>query len=669
MPCFSYCAFNFSERKMWYLLVAAGAGYLATKWQTAQRPHLLCEQNGRTSSPSSPPCTPRRELDSSLSDTIPTSPKVVNGPRTGFNSLQQKSSANGVHIFSDKCVYSPHQAMKSNKRSTCDAYLATLVQAKREEDQLVLTSQCSLTAVDYTDGKEEQLLREELSSSPSSCCSSVINSPIDSTSVLQRCDRSLNFQGKELGTQLTWRNGVFHFQGKEQNKQLNELPNQIFSTSLNSNIEGDRDVSTMRRNRQAGPLQHAVSSSYFSDCIAVVNTAATTGNESRGATGIHTPLSYSGKRQRDDTRADIFLDNFVCTQLSNCDARQATSHTAARKSWPPISPLCSVVSQKASNKTGHADSDAFVSFGLAMAVCFMVSSSKNEMEKMGKVLRETEDLVSGMRKELEERKLRSCMDEEDNDEFFTIKPKDSAQQECNFEVVMNPSDTCGKNGHCFCNKESPRSMVPEAAVQNQLCMYNIEETCQAGSNHAKTNTERRSEYVNRVADDGKGPNQYGHFDEESDSEEEGENDCTMSLIELERKLWQVFQERQELRILELEEALELALSRLHAKEEELRWWKNRASWLMEQSTSASTKSYWKRIEGFKCKNEEGVQIERQFSSVEPNLSAVEGCIGGVGVEDSCLNLIVHGNGSVKTSSTCSIGSGESVLSIDIRAFT
>ncbi|MCO5586202.1 hypothetical protein L7F22_040141 [Adiantum nelumboides] len=646
---------------MWYLLVAAGAGYLATKWQTAQKPRLLCKRNGRTSSPSSPPSTPRRELDSSLSDSMPTSPKVVNGPRTGFNSLQQKSSANGVHIFSDKCVCSPPQDIKSNNRSTCDAYLATLVQAKREEDQLVLTSQCSLTAVDNTDGKEEQLLREESSSSLSSCCSSsstVINSPIDSTSVLQRCDRSFNFQAKEQGTQLTWQNGVFHFQGKEQNKQLNELPNQTFSTSLNNNVEGDRDVSTMRRNRQAGPLQHAVSSSYFSDCTAVVNTAAATGNESRRDTGIHTPLSYSGKRQRDDTRADFLLDNFVCIQLSNCDAKQATSHTVARKSGPPISPSCSVVSQKASNKTGHADSDAFVSFGLAMAVCFMVSSSKNEMEKMGKVLRETEDLVSDMRKELEERKVRSCMDEEDNDEFFTIKPKDSAQQECNFGVVMNPSDSCGKNGYSFSNEESPRSMVPEAAV---------EESRQAGSNHAKTNTERSSEYV--IADDGKGPNRYGHFDEESDSEEEGENDCTMSLIELERKLWQVFQERQEERILELEGALELALSRLHAKEEELRWWKNRASWLMEQSTSASTKSYWKRIEGFKCTNEEVVQNECQFSSVEPSLSAVEGCIGGVGVEDSCLNLIVHGNGSVKTSSTCSIGSGESVLSIDVTAFT
>ncbi|KAI5076652.1 hypothetical protein GOP47_0008717 [Adiantum capillus-veneris] len=606
---------------MWYLLVAAGAGYLAKKWQNGQKPRPLCGPNGRTSPPSSPRAAPARELNSSLSNSMPTTPpNGVHDPRPSFNSTRRELSTNGFHTLLENDVSSSPQEIKSNKRSTSrEAYFVTSVHVKREEDPLVFTSKCSLTEVDNTDNNEEQQLNEELSPSPSSCCSSsstVINSPIDSLPILQRSDSSVNFQGKAFDSQPARQNGVFHFQGNVQMKQFHELPNQTFS---NSNLEGEspRDVSIMRENQQG------------------------TGNRRMLDAGIHTPLSCTGKRQRDETRADILLDDFVCTQFSKFDTKQDTSQMIARKNGSLSSPSHSIASRKASDGMGDVDSDAFVSLGLAMALCFMVSSGQKEMAKIGKVLRETEDLVSDMRKELEERKLRSCMDEEDNDEFFTIEPQE-AVQECNTGVVFNSSDTCCKKDHCFRDDESLWSDVTEAAVQNRLHVYNFEENCGASSNHAEGS---------------------------QDSEEEGENGGTMSMLELERKLWQVFQERQEERISELEGALELALSKLHAKEEELRWWKSRASWLMEQSFgSASVDLNTNRVERFEHANEEGVGHRPQFLYRENSLSAAEGCIESVGIKDSYLNLTGHAKGLLRTSSTCSVSSGESVMSMDVRAF-
>lgn len=621
---------------MWYLLVAAGAGYLATKWQNGQKLQLGCGQNGRTSPPSSPLGTPKREFSASLSNSMPTSPDVVHDLSLGFDAARQKSSMNGFLVRSDREVASSPQEIKSSKRNACEALLINPTQVERE-DPLVYTSKCSFNGAVSIDDEEERQLKEESSSSPSSCCSSnstVINSPVDNQSIL-RYDGAFKFQGKEQGSQPMQPSVVFHFHGKEKTMQFGTLPNQTTAPPANIKLERDslRDVERENPRNVVRESSTDVERECSSDAsvITIASQHADGGCEEKSLfgftfaapksnvtalaspyaasvthssrmldAGIHTPLSFTGKRLRDDTRADPLPDDLLHTHISKSDEMHGNSQMAVPTNGSLLPPChSSIASQRALDNMGNVDSDAFVSFGLAMAVCFMVSSGKQEMEKMGKVLTETEDLVSDMRRELEERKLRSCMDEEDNDEFFTIKT--NGEQECMTGTVVDCIDTvCKKYGPRVCDDECVRSDVIDVAARNRLCVFDTEENYELGG--TRSNAERSDLHMKRGTTNGELQNAYCDYGDESDVDEAGDTDCTMSMIELERKLWQVLQERQEERISELEEALELAFSKLHAKEEELRWWKNRASWLMEQSFGStsgepSTRNRVKRVEG------------------------------------------------------------------------
>eukprot|EP00250_Pteridium_aquilinum_P035850 c99_g1_i1 orf=84-344(+) len=62
-----------------------------------------------------------------------------------------------------------------------------------------------------------------------------------------------------------------------------------------------------------------------------------------------------------------------------------------------------------------------------------------------------------------------------------------------------------------------------------------------------------------------------------------ESDFIVSPVELERRLWQVLEQRQEERICELENDLHITHEKVTAKELEIQWWKDRVWWLMETS--------------------------------------------------------------------------------------
>lgn len=62
-----------------------------------------------------------------------------------------------------------------------------------------------------------------------------------------------------------------------------------------------------------------------------------------------------------------------------------------------------------------------------------------------------------------------------------------------------------------------------------------------------------------------------------------ESDFVVPPLELERRLWQVLEQRQEERICELENDLHMTNEKVTAKEVEVQWWKDRVWWLMETS--------------------------------------------------------------------------------------
>eukprot|EP00250_Pteridium_aquilinum_P015800 c22767_g1_i1 orf=146-2350(+) len=720
---------------MWYLLVAAGAGYLAQRWQQnvhKARPLMSgCGENQRPSPPSSAPTTPKRRSSSFSSQDMPSDSDVLHDVKTGFDDLTDKEgrlldskatvscvapgSAEGkcdykldrkLPISSPQDSFSSPQVVKSNKRSACEAFLVPVTDAFKPiqgniKDQNVDTSGPNW---DFSTIDNKEQLQEE-SSSPSSCCSSnstVINSPVGSQPILQTFG-STQFQGKEqkgesnvleqLGT--SWNNvsgssfdSSPHFVGNDTSKGRGQGVGFTLShyCHAKTNYPEALPPHTHPCGREEGLLNsvvvvpgsniNAATSSVFPNDSMVLDastykphaftedTHVFTGNNQRGHTRTHV---FTGDNQKGYTRTSIFGNDFMCTDKSMFEVKQGTLEkvtdvNVSRKE----NPLLSASHIVATERNCDTESESLVSFGLAMAVFFMVSSSKTEMEKMGTILKETEDLVSDMRKELEERKARSCVSSSSlgdvgNEELFAIETGDAdVVQVYTTEKTDNDTDNFRADG--LSDDESVRSFIADECIQDRLRLSDLEEGIHSEG--------------------------YDSEDEKDPlaQEEAGENDYVVSMIELERKLWKIFQERQAEKISELEESLEVALSNLRAKEEELRWWKNRASWLMEHSfgsTSGRAGLGEMSIEDrvnivgganhtdelinsmIKCDAGEKITTHKSLSD-QMSFLAVEGCIEVVENDGCCKNIPGHQNQMVRVGSACSISSDNSVLSFDIR---
>ncbi|KAH7284997.1 hypothetical protein KP509_33G006700 [Ceratopteris richardii] len=213
-----------------------------------------------------------------------------------------------------------------------------------------------------------------------------------------------------------------------------------------------------------------------------------------------------------------------------------------------------------------------------MAVCFMVSSAKREIDKMEKILRETENLVSFMGRELAERKFQSGSTGEDDDLFTDITEATVGRISApkNVEKHIN---NLSNNG----SFEGPLTRTGPIAdtSQNHMHECNSEAADRVPSHDKVIDSE--------IGDTNNGQQQVIHgwdFKNENDYGGESDSECVISLIELQKSLWAVFHQIQEEKVSELEATLKSALHKLHIKEEEACWWKRLAYHLMEQFDSS-----------------------------------------------------------------------------------
>lgn len=643
---------------MWYLLAAAGACYLAQRWQNAHRARPVmagCGQNPRTSPPTSSPPTPNRRssslskafscdlgmprkllhdvnagvLNTSADEECPLigleAPlsHFVTGSKEG-NSEHLKANMSQIAASQDKC---PSYQVKTNKRSAHQAFLVPVMDAlepiQGNPEEHAVSIACSNRDFIRIDSE----LKDEggfISPSLSLCCSSsstVHNSPIGRQLTVQEFG-SAQFQEGKQKQKVVPHQQEDVFWSCEAGVIVDSSQNPSKFDALKESVQGigfsqcpvQPEYSEQRSLLCDGNLQHTSPSSCQegmldslitepnsdTNVLAIETTSngplVTKDNLMWDANTVKHDLFSSKRSDGGNTSTDSYKREVMNINNSKSEMLHPTLEIAAdinctRKAVPLLSSDHSVTTENFCD----SESESLVGFGVGIAVLFMVSSSKREIEKMGKVLKETEDLVSDMRKDLDERKARSHMPLVNvgvvgNDNLPTVKIKYAAAQE-----QATPNTDCHIDSFCedslSDDDESIRSVLTEEHVQGDWHMSDLEAELEAELEIMKSNMEGNDSSQKQVNHANSGECSAGYDSEDDNASstlEVDEINYMVSTIELERKLWEVFQQRQEERIMELEGTLELALNKLHAKEKELLWWKDRACSLMEHSSRATS---------------------------------------------------------------------------------
>lgn len=267
--------------------------------------------------------------------------------------------------------------------------------------------------------------------------------------------------------------------------------------------------------------------------------------------------------------------------------------------------LPSILRNNGTSKTSYdLRSESIFGFGAGLSILFMVCLCKREIDN---ILKETKDLVHDMRNVLASRKAHSCAG---NKDFTLDEPVLVVQNPITKKVEAAKGEHYTESIHeesLSDDDDSATSVLTEEHAHDHCNMSELEAELEAELELMERNTLRKdfSKHGVRLSAD-IWTNAQGipdlvdganNLPADSDSEDGSASSIhqevdiknyMVSATELERRLWEVLQQRQEAQIIELKKDLEMTKTELHVKEEDLQLWKNRVKWLTEISFEASS---------------------------------------------------------------------------------
>ncbi|MCO5580513.1 hypothetical protein L7F22_034381 [Adiantum nelumboides] len=247
---------------------------------------------------------------------------------------------------------------------------------------------------------------------------------------------------------------------------------------------------------------------------------------------------------------------------------------------------------------------SYVALGLAMGVLLVATSRSNELEDLQMLLKKNITLVQVLRKEIASRF------EPDSSKLPEVEKVSSAHSNmtCSQKVHSHPEVISwpsrgekeslklfkASNNH-EANDESRGFGSLEAELEAELQLLALN-----GSSFEQVDCESRwtKHSQNNWLSEG---DENGFVDKREEDESSYmdinihnpqavkdagqlyDSDFVIPPLELERRLWQVLEQRHEERICELENDLHVSQETITAKELEVQWWKDRVRWLMETS--------------------------------------------------------------------------------------
>eukprot|EP01018_Ginkgo_biloba_P014157 Gb_19929 [translate_table: standard] len=356
-----------------------------------------------------------------------------------------------------------------------------------------------------------------------------------------------------------------------------------------------------------------VSRSLFSCVGSALNGGASPRESKMAENAIGIPHVEQSCKQGSSTKNMAFGHDWILSESNNkqekCwqDQRELRSVSKKRKAayGLPILPARDALKWDTFRFPGAAKAreEFFFNFGLGFGVMFMVTSSKNEIEKLRELLKETESLVKNLQQEINRRDL--CASSQI---VHTANNSISGCHQDTNEETKKRKDEVG-----FGSQSSSASLAAEISTEEYDGSAHSIITTETMSRHsgmAQLEAELEAELERMQLDLTDGRSEQGSFAgiemmdtivdnvDSSTSEipgkksnHERENVCggnySVSPIELEKRLHQLLQKRQEEHIAELEADLKSTENKLLDKEKELSWWKE-CVWQLSVKPSRAT---------------------------------------------------------------------------------
>lgn len=243
-------------------------------------------------------------------------------------------------------------------------------------------------------------------------------------------------------------------------------------------------------------------------------------------------------------------------------------------------------------------------FGLGFGVVFMVTSSKKEIEKLRELQKQTERLVKDLKEEVSRRNVSNDSSQIVQNGEDLLSEHHYAKREIEDAKDRMASVSQSSSGRLEsgisengCNS-SAQSIITTESTPEHSGMAQLEAELEAELERMELNltaeisceletfsgSEMPGNIVYNDLDVSGTPGKKSSHDQENiDRANDG-----VSPIELERRLHELLQKRQEDHITELEADLKITEDKLVDKEKELSWWKERVCQLLQENDEATT---------------------------------------------------------------------------------
>lgn len=243
-------------------------------------------------------------------------------------------------------------------------------------------------------------------------------------------------------------------------------------------------------------------------------------------------------------------------------------------------------------------------FGLGFGVVFMVTSSKKEIEKLRELQKQTERLVKDLKQEVSRRNfsIDSSQIVQSGEDFLSedryAKREIEDTKDKMFFVGQNLSGRLGSgiSGN-ECNS-SAQSIITTESTPQHSGMAQLEAELEAELERMELDLTAERSCERGIFSGSEMPDNIVYSDlnasgipekkSNQDQEDIDRTNYSVSPIELERRLHELLQKRQEDHIAQLEADLKITEDELLDKEKELLWWKERVWQLLEENNEGTT---------------------------------------------------------------------------------
>lgn len=248
--------------------------------------------------------------------------------------------------------------------------------------------------------------------------------------------------------------------------------------------------------------------------------------------------------------------------------------------------------------------DRLFNFGLGFGVVFMITSSKKEIEKLRELQEQTERLVKDLKQEVRRgnfsngssQMLQSSEDLPSKYRYANREIEDTKNR-----MVFRSQNSSGRLESGISGNEcnsSAHSIITTESTPQQSGMAQLEAELEAELERMELDlsTERScereifsgSEMPDNIVYNDLNASQITGKKSSHDQEDIDRTNYSLCPIELERRLHEVLQKRQEDHITELEADLKITEDELLDKEKELSWWKEHVLQLLEENNEGTT---------------------------------------------------------------------------------